>query len=162
MSEQKNSATHVRRAMLQAAIDTIETLPDFSKLHINVVVFGEPDNPDSLPLWNAPLNEVNEHGFITLNISQQATGIRHFADDYLEVATRFKGVDHHLYIPYGLIVGISSINHQGGIMTGDSLSGFISQPTAPDETEKTEKEEAPVSTTEGNVVTASFGKRKSH
>lgn len=99
-------------AKRKALIDLYFSSPVVTRVHMIVQVL----HPDTkIPMWNAPLNFLDEGGQITLNISPSAVG--HFAHTENETVleARFNGKPERLMFDSGFIVAIIAFDEKTAI-----------------------------------------------
>tara|TARA_B100000586_G_C19892473_1_gene335602 strand:- start:139 stop:624 length:486 start_codon:yes stop_codon:yes gene_type:complete len=158
---QQQAMHSVRKALICAAIEAIEAIPQHGKTYITVMVY-DPNAEEKIHFWDTPLEHIN-NGFITLNVSDYATGYRVFGETELQVSMRFSGRETQLNIPYSLIVSVSALSPDGGVIAGEGLQAFM--PYYPEEDTVKPAETAPVekpaaTSQDGNVVSVAFGGNK--
>lgn len=122
MNKVSDTMDIVRKALLCAAIDAIESIPQHGKTNIGVIVCS-PDTKEEEFLWDAP-EQLVQDGQLSLNISEDAIGSRVFGDTTIQVKISLDGRDTTLNIPYGLVVRLSCISKEGGILAGESFGAF--------------------------------------
>lgn len=112
-------------AKRKALIDLYFSSPVVTHVHMLVQVL----HPETrTPMWNVPLNLLDEEGRITLNISPSAVG--HFAhtenETVLEV--RFNGKPERLMFDSGLVVALIAYNGQTAVHS--EVSAMLFYPVA--------------------------------